>query len=70
MGDSPDGTLHMVITRRVKMSQADDLVFYGDALQLFHDQHNEAFAFLDGEAIPLRSKRIKQYLAKRMWERL
>ena len=51
-----------------KGSQADELVVLGEDLVLFHDQSCEGFAFLKGESIPLRSKRIKQYLAKCMWE--
>ena len=51
-----------------KGSQADELVALGEDLVLFHDQSLEGFVFLKGENIPLRSKRIKQYLGKWMWE--
>lgn len=51
------------------MSQADILIKLCEGLILFHDQHGVGFAFLDGEAIPLRSKNIRQYLAKLLWEK-
>ncbi len=48
-------------------SQGSRLVRLASELYLFHDQNKEAYAFLDIEAVPLKSKKIKQWLTHRLY---
>jgi hypothetical protein len=52
---------------KVSHSQGAGLVELASGLYLFHDQNKEAFAFLNGEAIPLRSKKMRQWLARQYY---
>ena len=49
-------------------TQAERLLKLTSSLQLFHDQHNDGYAFIDKESFSLRSKRVKQWLAKRLYD--
>lgn len=54
--------------KREKHSQADELLNLVQDLILFHDQYREGFVFLNKESIALRSKSVRQYLSKKLWE--
>ena len=51
-----------------KQNQVSELLNLTDGLILFHDQYGDGFGFLNKQCISLRSKQIKFYLTKRMWE--
>jgi len=55
-------------TAKMKGSQVNELVVSSKNLVLFHDQYREGFVFLDHETIPLRSKRMRLYLTKFVWD--
>ncbi|MGA2465704.1 MAG: hypothetical protein ABSH06_15300 [Thermodesulfobacteriota bacterium] len=55
-------------TAKMKGSQVNELVVSSKNLALFHDQYREGFVFLDHETIPLRSKKMRLYLTKRVWD--
>jgi len=48
--------------------QSVRLIRLASKLQLFHDDNEEAFAFLNSEAILLRSKKIKHWLTRQFYE--
>ena len=48
--------------------QSVRLIKLASELPLFHDDNDEAFAFFNGEAIPLRSKKIKHWLTRQFYE--
>lgn len=52
----------------MKGSQTDELIALSKNLTLFHDQYREGFIFLNHECIPLRSKKMRLYLIKLMWD--
>lgn len=49
-------------------SQSTKLVKLASDLLLFHDQNKEAFAFLNLESVPLKSKKIRQWLSHQYYE--
>lgn len=51
-----------------KQNQVNELLSLTDDLILFHDQYRDGYAFLNKECISLRSKQIKIYLSKLMWD--
>jgi hypothetical protein len=69
-------TIHSIFKRHTtkakesqkKISQADKLVKISEAFTIFHDQHHDAYCFLSGEAVLLRSKRMKQHLALQLYK--
>lgn len=50
------------------VNQAERLLKLALQYRLFHDEHKEAYMFLDGEAVPLRSKKIKQFLSHLLYK--
>jgi hypothetical protein len=46
-----------------QITQCEKLLMLAAPLVLFHDQNKDAFVFLENEAIPLRNKRVKQWLS-------
>lgn len=50
------------------LNQAQRLLEITSSLTLFHDQHKEGHVFLNNEVMPLRSKKIKQWLAHRFYQ--
>ncbi len=55
-------------TSRSGETQNKKLIDYGSLLFLFHDQHKEAFAFIDGNSVPLSAKRAKRWLTRCFYE--
>ena len=51
-----------------QVSQSDKLLQIASEIMLFHDQDKKGFAFLNNEAIPLRSKKVKQWLAYKYFQ--
>ncbi|MBM4340327.1 MAG: DUF3854 domain-containing protein [Deltaproteobacteria bacterium] len=51
-----------------KPTQAETILSLSASLNLFHDNNKEPFCFLEGEAVPLRSRKIKQWLSRLYYE--
>ncbi len=49
------------------LSQSSRLVDLASKLDLFHDENHEAFIFIDNEAIPLKSRKVKQWLSNQLY---
>jgi hypothetical protein len=52
-----------------KPTQADDLLNIALSYPLFHDQNKDAYLFIDNEAVALRSKRLKHFLAHQLYSK-
>jgi energy-coupling factor transporter ATP-binding protein EcfA2 len=49
-------------------SQSDKLIKLASSYKLFHDDSGEAYAWVNNEVIPIRSRQFKQLLAKMLWD--
>jgi len=56
------------VERDKQIPQSEKLLQIASEIKLFHDQNKEGFAFLNNEAIPLRSKKVKQWLAYKYFQ--
>lgn len=50
-----------------RASQAERLLSCASELVLFHDQHKVGYAFLENDAVPLRSRKVRQWLARQLY---
>jgi hypothetical protein len=48
---------------RRTISQTDGIIEIANRFTLFKDQHDEAYIFINNESIPLKSKKVSQYLS-------
>jgi len=53
--------------KKSKLSQAEKLINIAKTFKLFHDDSKEAFAFIDNQAIAIRSRAFKQRLSQELW---
>lgn len=59
----PKNTVDAELDNEDQITQCEKLLMLASPLVLFHDQNRDAFVFLENEAIPLRNKRVKQWLS-------
>jgi len=59
---------HQKKEKKSEENQSEKLLRLASTLQLFHDNNKEGFAFFNCECVSLRSKKIKQWLAKLLYE--
>ncbi|MFH0813442.1 MAG: hypothetical protein V2A69_11485 [Pseudomonadota bacterium] len=53
--------------RTKRVSQAEKILTLAKDIELFHDQNNDGFAFIGAECLLLRSKKVRQYLARLLY---